>query len=163
MSSKEPTLISLEDKSQQIGIEGNGEDAQAMKIQMQVTKDAFNTLKNEATRGVDWCRSLLAERRDFQRDLASNCEQLRQRLAEVKINESLGMDEAAVAQRLAKFLELKDSIINQLEKVKDKVDEQRDKFVTFEESIPLELQDAMEEFDKLQDTIKVASLLAICI
>ncbi len=157
LRSKELTLVSLEDKSQQIGIEGTGEDVQAMKSQVQTTKDAFNALKSETERAADWCCSLLAERRDFQRDLASNCEQLRQRLAEVKVNEPLGMDEAAIAQRLAKFLKIKEGLVGQMNSVKDLVDEQRGKFAATEETMPLELQDALEEYGKLQDAIKVST------
>lgn len=147
--------MSLEDKGQQIGIEGSSEDVQAMKSQVQATKDALNALISDTERAADWCRSLLAERRDFQRDLHANCEQLRQRLAEVKVNEPLGMDEAAIAQRLAKFLQVKDSLLGQMGAVKDQVDEQRGKFAATEETMPLELQDALDEYDKLQEAIKV--------
>jgi hypothetical protein len=80
---------------------------------------------------------------------------LRQRLAEVKVNEPLGMDEAAIAQRLAKFLQVKDSLLGQMSAVNDQVDEQRGKFAATEETMPLELQDALDEYDKLQEAIKV--------
>jgi hypothetical protein len=156
MRAKEPMLACLEDKTQQIGVESGAEDVAALKNEVQAMRDAFSALKNDVEAAAEACRHLLAERREFLRDLATNSEQLRHRLGEVKVNELMGMDEAAVASRLARFLKVKESLTNQLGLAKVKVDEQRAKFAVSGETMSLDLQDALAEFDKLRGTIEVS-------
>ena len=66
LQSAAPTLFTMGDRAQQIGIEGTGNDARAVSSMVEDVKARVDNLKKIADRKIRQCESIQKNREDFQ-------------------------------------------------------------------------------------------------
>ena len=157
LQAKEPELAFIEDKAQQIGIEGTNADILSLQGQVKVIQDKMNKLKTETDKHAQYFGSLVAERNAFNIELNKTIEWLRQREGQIRSHDQLAMDEDSINTELEKLRNLSEEVYGALGPVEEGLEEQKRRYEDNDEGIPLEIQDSMDTFEQLRDRIKVST------
>ena len=155
LQSKEPELTYIEDKAQQIGIEGSSADVTALQDQVKVIKDKMDKLKTDADKHSQYFGSLIAERNAFNTELAKTNDWLRQKEGLIRPHDQLAIDEDNIDTELSKLNDLTEDIYSTIGPMEEGLEEQKRRYEDNDEGIPLEIQDQIDTFEQLKDRIKV--------
>lgn len=157
LQQNEPEIAFIEDKAQQIGIEGTSDDINALKNQVQTVKDRAKKLKDDSEKYSQYFGSLLAERGSFNTDLVKTIDFLHQKENQIRSHDQLSMDEESIDAELAKLNQLSNEIYSVLGPAEESLDEQKKRYDENDEGIPLDVKDRMDNYEQLRDQIKVST------
>ena len=156
LQSKEAYLSIIEDKAQQIGIEGSTTDKQVLQDQVRAIREKTTELKTEAENNIKKLMKIIAERHNFEKDLEETNAWLKD--MEVKVTQShdqLDIDVESVEASEGKLRELEGEVYGRMEGMQGRIEEQTARYADNDEVMHLELQDKVSDFKTLKDAVKV--------
>ena len=155
LASKTPLLTQIEEKGQQICIEGTPADSRQIREQVTALRVKADNLKRQCEREAADLKRVMSERESFDSDLVEQIEQLRQRETALEARDIFGLSPESVEKELDFYYDERHRVFGQLQTVHEKVQEHRARYEQLEEAIPLEVQDRMDQFETLRETILV--------
>lgn len=153
LQAKESSLAGIEDKGQQISIEGNVNDVKAIQEQLRIIKEKFNSLRDGAAKSGSDLNRVIAERQDFDGDVTKTLQLLKDKEQEIKSHDLLSMDVGSVESELNKISTVRREVENQLQDILERIEEQKARYNELDEAVPLELKDKMDEIEELKDPL----------
>jgi len=156
LQSKEAYLSVIEDKAQQIAVEGSTADKQALQEQVAAIHEKTAELKAEAEKNIGELKKVIAERRDFEKDLEQTNAWLKD--MEVKVARShdhLDIDVESVETSERRLRAMREEVEGRVEAMRKRVEEQTARYEDNDEVMHLEMQDKVAEFKLLSDAVKV--------
>ena len=150
LQAKESSLAGIEDKGQQISIEGTVNDVKAIQEQVQALKKKFNALRDAAANRSGDFNRVIAERQDFEGDVSKALKFVKEKEEELKSHDRLSMDVDSVEAEFNKISSVRQEVETQLQVIMERIDQQKVHYDQLDEAIPLELQDKMDELEELK-------------
>ena len=155
LASKEPQMVVIEDKAQQIGIEGTPADSRAMREQVAALRVKADNLRRRADREASEFTKVMEERWEFDIELSEHIEWLRHRQEDLDQREVLGLAAESIEKELDQYYDNRHGLFARLQAIHEQVEEQRQHYERLEEAVPLEVQEKMDAFGILRETLLV--------
>ncbi len=149
----------ITDMAQQIAIEAGSKDARTLINQAKNIEEKARGLQQDAERKLQQLQGVVAEREDFETDLARTLDSLREKESALKPREQLSLELDDVDGELQQLTTLKEEMVAEVQTMMEQIDEHSAKYDNLDENVPLEVKEKTEEFESLGEQIKVTATI----
>lgn len=150
IAAKDPQLVVLHDRGEQIKADGTVADKDVIASQMETLHKRMSDLKNEAEERGRAVRFVISERQARDQALSDDITWLEEKLKRLKKQDSLPIDLAETIAEREVFEKRVNEIERRLDEVVSKGQIQKKHFEKLNELVPLDIQDKLEEIEIFQ-------------
>ena len=161
LSDMESQIAQLEDEAQQIAIEAGPSDSSHIHQQVSTIADNARKLRSDAQNKLAALEGIVGERGAFEKELANCLAWLQQQEKRPIAGETSDLSLASVDHELAQIEGMEKQLQSRLEPVLEQTEKQRALYKELDETMPLEMQDKIDQLETLSQSLKVGKYCSV--